>query len=249
MIPLLIPNWPVAERIKSCSTTRNGGVSPAPYSSLNLGDHVNDLAQNVRKNRALLVEQARLPSKPVWLEQVHGTEVLTLDGSQPLNLQADAVYSRTVGQVCAIMTADCLPVLFCSKAGNEVAAAHAGWRSLCYGVLENTVNCFQAVPQEIIAWLGPAIGPQKFEVGGDVRDAFIDAKPQAIMAFKTQGDKYLADIYLLARQRLESLGITAIYGGDYCTVSDKSRFFSYRRDRQTGRMASLIWLEPNKIHQ
>ncbi|WP_145540631.1 purine nucleoside phosphorylase YfiH [Yersinia alsatica] len=242
MNKLILPDWPAPASVKACSTTRHGGISEFPYDSLNLGTHVGDIAATVITNRQRLVEQGQLPQMPVWLEQVHGTRVLHLDGSAVSDVQADAVYSRVAGQVCAVMTADCLPVLFCSLAGDEVAAAHAGWRGLCAGVLEQTMAQFNAAPSSIIAWLGPAIGPQQFEVGEEVKQAFIDIDTQAAAAFIPAGTKYLADIYLLARQRLQAAGIHAIYGGDHCTVSEKQQFFSYRRDGITGRMASLVWL-------
>lgn len=224
-------------------TTRNGGVSITPYNSLNLGDHVGDSPQAVAENRQRLARQLALSGDITWLEQVHGVDVLTLDRHQPDSLRADASYSKTRGKVCAIMTADCLPVLFCSQAGDEIAAAHAGWRGLHAGVLERTVAHFSAAPKNIMAWLGPAIGAQKFEVGAEVRAAFVDVDPQAESAFKCTGEKYLADIYLLARQRLNSLGVQKIYGGNFCTMSQSELFFSYRREKQTGRMASLIWLD------
>lgn len=242
MNKLILPDWPAPASVKACSTTRHGGISEFPYDSLNLGTHVGDIAATVITNRQRLVEQGQLPQMPVWLEQVHGTRVLHLDGSAISDVQADAVYSRVTGQVCAVMTADCLSVLFCSLAGDEVAAAHAGWRGLCAGVLEQTMAQFNAAPSSIIAWLGPAIGPQQFEVGEEVKQAFIDIDTQAAAAFIPAGTKYLADIYLLARQRLQAVGIHAIYGGDHCTVSEKQQFFSYRRDGITGRMASLVWL-------
>jgi hypothetical protein len=242
MDSLILPDWPLPAGVKACSTTRHGGISLPPYDSLNLGTHVGDEAQAVAVNRQRLVEGADLPQMPVWLEQVHGTRVVRLDGQTPADLQADAVYSNVPGQVCAVMTADCLPVLFCSQAGDEVAAAHAGWRGLCNGVLEQTLAAFTAEPGRISAWLGPAIGPQQFEVGPEVRAAFIAVDDAAAAAFTPQGDKFLADIYLLARQRLQRAGIHAIYGGDRCTVSEISHFFSYRRDGITGRLASLIWL-------
>ena len=184
----------------------------------------------------------QLPSKPVWLEQVHGTAVLRLTGEPYASKRADASYSNTPGTVCAVMTADCLPVLFCNRAGTEVAAAHAGWRGLCAGVLEETVACFADSADNIIAWLGPAIGPQAFEVGPEVRDAFMAHDAQAQSAFLPAGDKYMADIYQLARQRLTRVGISQIYGGDRCTFTENGDFFSYRRDKTTGRMASFIWL-------
>jgi YfiH family protein len=183
-----------------------------------------------------------LPSKPVWLEQVHGKDVLKLTGEPYASKRADASYSNSPGTVCAVMTADCLPVLFCNRAGTEVAAAHAGWRGLCAGVLEETVNCFADKPENILAWLGPAIGPDAFEVGPEVRDAFMAVQSIADSAFRPAGEKYYADIYTLARQRLASVGVTQVFGGDRCTFSQKDDFFSYRRDKNTGRMASFIWL-------
>lgn len=242
MDSLILPDWPLPAGVKACSTTRHGGISLPPYDSLNLGTHVGDDARAVADNRQRLVEGAGLPQMPVWLDQIHGTRVVRLDGQTPADLQADAVYSNVPGQVCAVMTADCLPVLFCSQASDEVAAAHAGWRGLCNGVLEQTLAAFAAEPGCISAWLGPAIGPQQFEVGPEVRAAFIAVDDAAAAAFTPQGDKFLADIYLLARQRLQRAGIHAIYGGDRCTVSEISHFFSYRRDGITGRLASLIWL-------
>ncbi|CNF05514.1 purine nucleoside phosphorylase YfiH [Yersinia nurmii] len=242
MKSLILPQWPQPSSVKSCSTTRSGGVSVPPYNSLNLGAHVGDNPADVEQNRQQLITQAALPQAPQWLEQVHGTRVLRLTGEPAADIQADAVYSNVPGQVCAVMTADCLPVLFCSLSGDEVAATHAGWRGLCAGVLEQTLAEFSAKPSSIIAWLGPAIGPRQFEVGAEVKQAFVSADPQAALAFTPFGDKYLADIYLLARQRLESAGIHAVYGGDLCTVSDEQQFFSYRREGITGRLASLIWL-------
>jgi hypothetical protein len=242
MDALILPDWPIPAGVKAYSTTRHGGVSLPPYDSLNLGTHVGDDAQAVACNRQRLVAGAGLPQMPVWLEQVHGTRVLALDGQMPDDLQADAVYSNVAGQVCAVMTADCLPVLFASQAGDEVAAAHAGWRGLCDGVLERTVERFTAAPGKLTVWLGPAIGPQRFEVGAEVRAAFIAANVAAASAFIPYGDKFLADIYLLARQRLQRAGIFAINGGNRCTVTEMSHFFSYRRDGVTGRLASLIWV-------
>lgn len=242
MNELILPDWPMPAGVKACSTTRHGGISAPPYDSLNLGTHVGDITVSVVANRQCLVELAGLPQMPVWLEQVHGIRVLHLEGEAISDVQADAVYSRVAGQVCAVMTADCLPVLFCSLAGDEVAAAHAGWRGLCAGVLEQTLAQFNAAPSSIMAWLGPAIGPQQFEVGEDVKQAFSDIDAQSATAFTPSGSKYLADIYSLARLRLQAVGIHAIYGGNHCTVSEKQQFFSYRRDGITGRMASLVWL-------
>jgi len=239
---LIQPDWPLPAGVHAWSSTRLGGHSPAPYTSLNLGDHVGDLPELVAANRQQLVSAGQLPHMPLWLEQVHSTDVLRLSGQAIMDRRADAVYTDKAATVCAIMTADCLPVLFCSQAGDEVAAAHAGWRGLCAGVLENTLAQFRAAPENISVWLGPAIGPQCFEVGGEVRQAFMAVMPQADAAFLPYGEKYLADIYLLARQRLQSAGITQIYGGDRCTQTESDSFFSYRRDKVTGRMASMIWI-------
>jgi hypothetical protein len=242
MSKLIVPHWPLPEGVAACSSTRIGGVSQPPYDSLNLGAHCGDALSDVEENRRLFYAAAALPSKPVWLEQVHGKDVLKLTGEPYVSKRADASYSSTPGTVCAVMTADCLPVLFCNKAGTEVAAAHAGWRGLCEGVLEETVACFNDVPENIIAWLGPAIGPEVFEVGPEVREAFMAKDIQADRAFRPSGEKYIADIYTLARQRLAAIGVNHIYGGDRCTYSEAGDFFSYRRDRTTGRMASFIWL-------
>ncbi|MEQ4627130.1 purine nucleoside phosphorylase YfiH [Providencia manganoxydans] len=242
MNSLIFPDWPQPSNISSCSTTRLGGVSLAPFDSLNLGDHVGDDPVLVSENRSLLQKLAGLPQQPLWLQQVHGTEVVCLNNGDWENTRADAVYTNQVGQVCTIMTADCLPVLFCSKDGQEVAAAHAGWRGLCDGVLENTAAQFSCPKSEIMAWLGPAIGPEKFEVGIEVKEAFIKQSTDLASGFVPYGEKYLADIYLLARKKLQAIGISSIYGGSFCTVSDKNRFFSYRREGKTGRMASLIWI-------
>ncbi|ELX8381217.1 purine nucleoside phosphorylase YfiH [Providencia vermicola] len=242
MNSLIFPDWPQPKKVSCCSTTRIGGVSSSPFDSLNLGDHVGDEPMAVSENRYRLQALAGLPQQPLWLEQVHGTKVLCLDGSDIENKQADAVYTHQTGVVCAIMTADCLPVLFCSQDGQEVAAAHAGWRGLCDGVLENTVAQFSCPKNQIMAWLGPAIGPSKFEVGPEVRDAFIKQSTELAAGFAIHGDKFLADIYLLARKKLQAVGVTSIYGGEFCTVSDKNRFYSYRREGKTGRMASLIWV-------
>jgi len=242
MSKLIIPQWPLPEGVAACSTTRVGGVSLSPWDALNLGAHCGDDLMHVEENRRRVYEAANFPSKPVWLEQVHGKTVLKLTGEPYASKRADASYSNTAGTVCAVMTADCLPVLFCNKSATEVAAAHAGWRGLCEGVLEETVACFQDEPQNIMAWLGPAIGPQAFEVGPEVREAFMEKDAQAERAFRPLADKYLADIYQLARQRLANVGVKHIYGGDRCTYTEKRDFFSYRRDRTTGRMASFIWL-------
>jgi len=242
MSKLIIPQWPRPPGVAACSSTRVGGVSVAPWNSLNLGAHCGDDLAHVEENRNRVYAAANFPSKPVWLEQVHGKTVLKLTGEPYASKRADASYSNTASAVCAVMTADCLPVLFCNKSGTEVAAAHAGWRGLCEGVLEETVACFQDEPQNIMAWLGPAIGPQAFEVGPEVREAFMEKDAQAESAFRPVAGKYMADIYQLARQRLANVGVQHVYGGDRCTFTEEHDFFSYRRDRTTGRMASFIWL-------
>ncbi|WP_409049233.1 purine nucleoside phosphorylase YfiH [Enterobacter sp. R1(2018)] len=239
---LIVPQWPIPQGVGACSSTRIGGVSQPPYDSLNLGAHCGDDTDHVEANRRLFYAAAGLPAKPVWLEQVHGTAVLRLTGEPYASKRADASYSDTPGTVCAVMTADCLPVLFSNRAGTEVAAAHAGWRGLCAGVLEETLSCFKDSPENIIAWLGPAIGPDAFEVGPEVREAFVAKDAKADAAFRPVGEKYYADIYTLARQRLANAGVEQVYGGNRCTHSEAGDFFSYRRDRITGRMASFIWL-------
>lgn len=242
-LPGFVPDWPAPSRVRSLQTTRSGGVSPAPYASLNLGDHVGDAPVHVAVNRALL--RACLPGEPLWLQQVHGTRVADAD-SATTRREADGVVARRPGSVCAIMTADCLPVLLCDRDGTVVGAAHAGWRGLAAGVLENTVAAMGVAPERLLAWLGPAIGPQAFEVGPEVRGAFEKADPRASQAFVPGAStgKYLADICALARLRLQAAGVREIHGGGLCTVGDAASYFSYRRDRVCGRMASLIWLEP-----
>ncbi|MGL5008047.1 MAG: purine nucleoside phosphorylase YfiH [Plesiomonas sp.] len=237
------PNWPAPTNVRALSTTRDGGISEGAYASLNLGTHVGDSSSAVVQNRALLRNAARLPAEPVWLNQVHGTRVLILPADAEAPRDADSSFTAQPDIVCAVMTADCLPVLFCSDDGTQVAAAHAGWRGLCDGVLEKTIARFGVAPARIMAWMGPAIGPSVFEVGAEVREQFIQHSPAAVLAFTPHGDRYLADIYLLARQRMLAAGVTAIYGGDYCTVSDAEQFFSFRRESVTGRQASLIWRE------
>lgn len=243
MTTLILPDWPQPQNIGACTTLREGGVSLPPYDSLNLGTHVGDDLTCVEENRRILCQQAQLPEMPLWLEQVHGTRVITLGNQENHDIQADAVYTATAKKVCAIMTADCLPVLFTTIDGLEIGAAHGGWRGLYQGVLQNTLAQFKAPKHQIMAWLGPAIGPTAFEVGAEVRDAFIEKNSAFNSAFNSHNDKYLANIYMLARIILAECGISQIYGGDFCTVTDKSRFFSYRREQVTGRMASLIWIK------
>lgn len=239
----LIPDWPAPAGIKACVTTRAGGISIAPFDSFNLGDHVDDDPAAVAHNRALLT--SRLHTQPAWLKQVHGINVV--EASPTEVLQADASWSQTPGVACTIMTADCLPALFCNRQGTQVAAAHAGWRGLAAGVLEAAVDSFADAPSEILVWLGPAIGPQAFEVGPEVRDAFIATHPETIEAFvpSVNAGKFMADIYQLARMRLAAHGVKAVYGGGLSTYNDE-RFFSYRRGARTGRFASLVWIDPPK---
>jgi YfiH family protein len=277
--------------VRALSTLRVGGSSRAPYASLNLGSHVGDASIAVAKNRRSLREAAGLPNEPCWLSQVHGTRVVDLDSAVTVDSgvtvgEADAAVTADPGRVCAILTADCLPVLLAAASGGRVAAAHAGWRGLAGGVIEAAVQAMGVAPRDLLAWLGPAIGPRHFEVGPEVREAFLKADPGASMAFtaslsgrsleardvpveltgggeqgaeghrairgerdagRGQGAgvdaRFMADIYLLARRRLARLGIERIYGGGECTYSSADRYFSYRRDGQTGRQASLIWLE------
>jgi len=239
---LIIPDWQAPDTIQAMSTTRLGGVSQPPYNSLNMGTHVGDTLSVVSQNRQHLTQLGNMPNQPLWLNQVHGTDVIHASNWHA-DVDADAIYSDQPDQVCAIMTADCLPVLFTDKHGQQVAAAHAGWRGLLHGVLENTVNQFAGPRDDILVWLGPAIGPKQFKVGKEVYEAFIAHSPQAHKAFiGIDSTHYLANIYQLAKQRLSALGIIHISGGNFCTATDKDRFFSYRRDGVTGRMASLIWI-------
>ena len=236
----LIPDWPAPAGVKACVTTRTGGVSLAPFDSLNLGDHVDDSPEAVAENRRRLTE--RFSIQPAWLKQVHGIAVAHADPGHVAT--ADASWTATPGIACAAMTADCLPVLFCDRAGTRVAAAHAGWRGLAAGVLDATLDTLAVPAGDVLVWLGPAIGPQAFEVGPEVREAFVREVPESARAFVpgAHEGKLMADIYELARLRLAARGVTAVYGGGLCTVTDP-RFFSYRRHPRTGRFASLIWLE------
>ncbi|SNR71826.1 conserved hypothetical protein [Methylobacillus rhizosphaerae] len=239
---VIIPDWPAPSNVRALQTTRHGGISQSPYDSLNLGMHVNDIGVNVAANRQRLNQW--VPTEPVWLNQVHGIAVVDASVASCVP-DADAAYAETRHTVCAVMTADCLPVLVCDKAGTIVAAVHAGWRSLLDGVIETTVAAMARPGEELLAWLGPAIGPDAFEVGDEVRSAFMAHDARAEQAFRSSSaaGKWLGDIFMLGRQRLESVGVNAVYGGGICTYQDAERFFSFRRDDVTGRMASLIWLE------
>lgn len=237
----IVPEWPAPACVRALITTRNGGVSEGPFASFNLGARAGDNPEAVARNRERL--RRFLPQEPKWLAQDHGAAVVEADDidSAP---RADASIARRAGTVCAITIADCVPVLVTNRAGTLVAAAHAGWRGLSRGVLENTVGAMGVRPEELLAYLGPGIGPRAFEVGGDVREAFTTRDADAESAFvPCRPGKWLADLYALARGALARAGVTRVYGGGFCTVSDARRFFSYRRDRTTGRMAALIWRE------
>ena len=241
----IYPDWQAPKNIKALTTVRTGGVSLPPFDSFNLGDHVCDDPKAVQQNRSLLVDKFDLPHPPLFLTQTHSTKVIELPFTGS-NVEADAVYTQQANQVCLVMTADCLPVLFFNKEGTEVAAAHAGWRGLCDGILEETVSKFKCPTSDIIAWLGPAIGPTAFQVGEEIIEQFCAFDSNAKLAFTpdlTTSGKFLGNLYQLATQRLNKLGITEISGGGHCTYTEQDKFFSYRRDKKTGRMASLIWIE------
>ena len=239
---LLQPDWPdLPATVRAVASTRHGGVSVAPWDSLNLGDHVGDDPLAVAENRRRLVQCAGLPREPQWLQQVHGVRVLELHPDAQPAEPADACWTSHTRLPCAVMTADCLPVLFAATDGSCVAAAHAGWRGLVAGVLEATVAALPVPVHGLQAWLGPAIGPQAFEVGDEVRAAFVAACADDARHFRAEAGRWRADLFALARRRLGDLGVAGIGGGDVCTVGDPSRFFSHRRDGRCGRMASVIW--------
>lgn len=242
----LLPDWPAPAGVHALMTLRTGGVSAAPWDSFNLATHCGDTATAVATNRARLAQS--LPAAPRWLEQVHGTTVVRAesvpDEGPPA---ADASHTVQAGVVCAVMVADCLPVLFCDRSGTRVAAAHAGWRGLAAGVLESTLAALDCAPDQVMAWLGPAIGPTAFQVGPEVREAFLAIDPADSAAFAPDvGDRWRCDLVGLARARLTRAGVSSIHGGRWCTVSDRERFFSYRRDRHCGRMAALVWRDARR---
>jgi YfiH family protein len=245
MTDWIIPDWPAPARVRSVITGRRGGCSDPPYDGLNLAAHVGDNGERVRRNREYLSASLALPSEPLWLQQVHGCEVAEC-GSSGLEPTADAVTAADPGRVCAVLTADCLPLLLCNRKGNRVAAVHAGWRGLAAGVIEAALAVFDEPGGELLAWFGPAIGPDVFEVGDEVRERFlqIDSRDEAAFVPSASG-RWLANIYLLAENRLRRHNLGFLGGGSYCTFSQPERFFSYRRDGTTGRMASLIWIEPH----
>ena len=239
------PNWNVSKKIGCISTTRVGGFSVGDYAELNLGMHVEDSEDSVIKNRKFLADNIQLPTQPTWLDQQQGSNVINLSSPNYNSIQADAAYALNGNSVCAVLTADCLPVLFCDTDEKCVAAAHAGWRGLYKGILENTINALPVDSKNLKCWLGPAIGKLKFEVGSEVRQQFLQKNVKHENAFThIAEDKYLADIYMIARNILSYNRVEEIFGGGYCTYSDKQRFYSYRRDGITGRMATLIWLNP-----
>jgi YfiH family protein len=239
----IVPDWPAPENIRAVITTRSGGVSQPPYDRLNLAEHVGDDPKAVAANRSLLRRELGLAREPLWLEQVHGCGVA--DGDViAAGCRADAATATRPGRVCAVLTADCLPLLLCNRDGSRVAAVHAGWRGLAGGVIEAALARFEEPAEALLVWLGPAIGPQAFEVGPEVREAFLAREPADAGAFvPNRPGHWLADLYALARNRLQRAGVGFVGGGDSCTVSEPERFFSYRRDGATGRMASLIWID------
>lgn len=241
----IIPEWPAPPNVQAVTTTRQGGVSKPPFDSLNMAGHVGDDSAAVAANRRLVRQALSLPDEPWWLNQVHGTGVVKIERGAGGLPEADASMTKEMDCVCAVLTADCLPVLFCNRAGTQIAAAHAGWRGLLAGILEATVNTLTVEGDEILAWLGPAIGPRSFEVGEEVYQAFVDLDAGMTSCFvASKPGHWFADLYGLARRRLATVGVTAVYGGGFCTVEDRERFYSFRRDGKTGRMASLIWLQP-----
>jgi polyphenol oxidase len=240
----LIPRWPAPATVRAAFSLRSGGVSAPPYASLNLGAHVGDAPAAVAENRRRVCAALQLPGPPDWLEQVHGTDVAQLDavGETHRPQSADAAVTRRPGRVCVMQVADCLPVLFASRDGTAVGAAHAGWRGLAAGVLEATVARLGIAPGELLAWLGPCIGARHFEVGSEVRAAFLarDARAEACFSANARG-RWQCDLSSLARARLRAVGVD-VFGGEWCTFADPARFYSYRRDGRCGRMAALIWL-------
>ena len=242
----LYPEWPAPPNIRALSTFRAGGVSKSPFNSLNLAAHVGDNLDSVVQNRAIISRDLGLPTEPIWLEQIHSDRAIEAI-YRPLPEQADASYTSKIAVVCAVLTADCLPLLICSKDGLQVAAVHAGWKGLLAGVVTNTIKALQKASSQnsgYMVWLGPAIGPKCFEVGAEVHEAFVRKHLRNESAFiQVSKDKWLADIYHLARIELTEMRITDVYSSSACTFTENELYYSYRRDSQTGRMASLIWRE------
>ena len=243
---LIFPDWPAPAGIRAAFTLRTGGVSRPPFDTCNIAAHVGDQPRAVAENRALLRAGLSLPAEPAWLKQVHGHRVVDLDRQASVDVPdpADAAVTRAPGRVCAIQVADCMPVLFAAADGAAVGAAHAGWRGLAGGVLEATVRALKTPPGELLAWLGPAIGQPHFEVGEEVRAAFLAADSGAAAAFVVNSrGRWQCDLYVLARRKLAAIGVAAVHGGGWCTYADAGRFFSYRRDGRCGRMTALIWID------
>lgn len=239
----LAANWPAPKNVTALSTLRSGGVSSGDFASFNLATHVNDLETNVVRNRAQLTSE-KLPNPAVWLNQTHSTDVVVIDCPQQAQqvANADGLYTKLVNTPLAIMTADCLPVFLCDANGQEIAALHAGWRGLCGGIIDNAMTLFEAPPSDIFAYLGPAISQSNFEVGKEVRDAFCDWFSLSEAYFKPQNNaKYLADLYGIAKARLNTFGVTHVFGGEHCTYRQSTLFYSYRRQGQCGRNAHIIW--------
>lgn len=238
---VIMPDWPCPASVKAFTTTRIGGFSPSPFDNFNFSADHGDAPENVMRNRALLCEHFALPKPPTWIKQVHGIEAIDASLIYPTPPAADSSYSLQPNIVCAVQTADCLPVLLCDKKGTMVAAIHAGWRGLAAGAIEAARDCLPST--QLMAWMGPAIGPKVFEIGPEVREIFLDQDPNAHTAFMPaeKTDHWLGDLYALARMRLARAGVTDIYGGNYCTYTQSDLFYSYRREKQTGRMVSLIW--------
>lgn len=241
---LIEPDWPRPARVRACVTTRQGGVSAGPFASLNLATHVGDDPASVTENRRRLRAALALDAEPAWLDQVHGVDVTQIDETYAGPVSADAAWTCLAGRACAIMSADCLPILFADDQGSCVAAAHAGWRGLAAGVLERTIASLPVPAFRLGAWIGPAIGPAAFEVGPEVHDAFRQSMAVPAGAFvPSSSGRYLCDLYALVRARLAMAGIARIHGGTHCTYADPEKFFSYRRDGECGRIATLVWLD------
>ena len=247
-LSFILPDWPAPSNVRAAVTTRAGGSSTGPYAHFNLGMNTSEDPDVVAANRRRLTARLDLEREPVWLRQVHGTTVVDAGIATGMP-EADASFTERRGIACAVLTADCLPVLLCDRAGSHVAAVHGGWRGLAAGILAKTVTAMDCAGERLIAWLGPAIGPAAFEVGPEVRAAFVGHWPETANAFRRgQGDRWFCDLYAVARVQLEVLGVREISGGDFCTFTDAQRFYSYRRDGgETGRMASLVWLDPRAV--
>ena len=260
---VIVPDWPAPARVRAASTHREGGLSRGPYASLNLSTGVGDDERTVARNRRILAKMLDLPAEPLWLRQVHGTRVLDLDehdqsagtqrsgrpSAEPSSLSskppaADGAVTSRPGQPCVVLTADCLPVLLCNTSGTRVGVAHAGWRGLAGGVLESALRRMQVDPGDLLAWVGPGIGPRAYEVGGEVLEQFAANDPDAAQCFTANSNgRWQADLYGLARRRLRAAGVKAVFGGGWCTHTESERFFSYRRKAPCGRMATVIWLD------